>query len=212
MRRWTNILLTSWRSVAPLVLSGSPRNARRDDSVEARGPVRRRVVCRGKSRRRRVRHEPIAPLCSVRRTGGTEPETIARVRGILRHAGHESDRHAAPADRKAPQHPQKIRKWSPRRNGGQGLGPRTTHRPCTARHTCGQSASFYADPAVPQIVAMHRLHEAAEFRRARAAILLPHGNRPKVAAAARRLARRLPGSTGRRKSSFCAPTPMAAIR
>ena len=55
---------------------------------------------------------------------------------------------------------------------------------------------FYADPAVPQIVAMHRLHEAAEFRRARAAILLPHGNRPKVAAAARRLASALAGIYG----------------
>ncbi|MCW5726859.1 hypothetical protein [Parvibaculum sp.] len=55
---------------------------------------------------------------------------------------------------------------------------------------------FYADPAVPQIVAMHRLHEAAKFRRARAVIVLPDGNRPKVVAAACRLADALAGIYG----------------
>ena len=55
---------------------------------------------------------------------------------------------------------------------------------------------FYPYPAVPQIVAMHRLHEAAEFRRARVAIVLPDGNRPKVIAAACRLADALAGIYG----------------
>ncbi len=50
---------------------------------------------------------------------------------------------------------------------------------------------FYADPAVPQIVAMHRLQEAAKFRRAHAVIVLPDGNRPKTVAAACRLANAL---------------------
>ncbi|MBX3489281.1 hypothetical protein [Parvibaculum sp.] len=55
---------------------------------------------------------------------------------------------------------------------------------------------FYANPAVPQIVAMHRLHEAAQFRRARAAIVLPRGDRPQAVAAARRLANALAGIYG----------------